>query len=660
MQKEMLKIEIIGNGNYAIIKELNPASKSEQIIDKTTVLAALEAKGVVFGINEEIIEYYLKKVEFDDKPVKDVIIAARNNPIDAGMEYVKLNFEADYFFDDIVIWKMFNDYFSNFDLMNYYNFPYKVKFFHKGEIIAHLVKSGKQQVGTNVFGKKITSKQVQIDIYAGENVFFDERRNAFVAGASGFLNVNDGTITIIRPYFISEDKMKLYFLNIPLMDSYEVNNEDILAFCNERGIIRNILPRKLKDPDCNSHILVLQGTQTTQGRDAKIDIYYSTEKSVGKVDETGKIDFKEKDNFFNAEEGDVLVVKTHPVEGKPGKNIFDVTINPKPVKDINFRAGPGTRKHEEEDKFTIYSNIDGILEFDKSYVSVSPIVYIMGDVDYSCGNIDTKANVEIKGSVKGGFNVISSRDITIKGDVEDNCQIIAKGNIKIGGGVHGEKTYIQSGGKISTKFVEFSKIKAKDQINILKFLMGADIECGDNVIIFGQEINLDTRGALVESTVKVKKMLICPVIGNKNGSANHISFGYDKALENNIKNSRETIYGLKSQIDEIIAEAAEYIDIERPNLTNEMNHLALSIKKIVIGYIQDKKNLEKKLSLIQKMYENSLQKRDKIIKESKIKVDRRIFPKLVLQCKGITKTYDHKMLNSEFYFSFKEMDIKFK
>ncbi|MEA1973783.1 MAG: FapA family protein, partial [Candidatus Cloacimonadota bacterium] len=235
--------------------------------------------------------------------------------------------------------------------------------------------------------------------------------------------------------------------------------------------------------------------------------------------------------------------------------------------------------------------------------------------------------------------------------------IIAKGDIDIGGGIHGENTYVESSGKLSTKFIEFSKIKSKGQINVLRFCMGAEITCSDNIIIFGQEINLDTHGAMVECDIKVKKLLMCPVIGNSKGNANSITFGYDKQIEKRIINTRETIKGLKAQIQSLEDKASEFVDLRRKNILPDLKKLAKSIKDKVLGYIQDKKNIEKKLDMMQKIYDSSIQKRDKIVKESRIKVDRKIFPKFVLHCKGITKTYDHRILKSEFFFSFEKMDI---
>ncbi|MEA1971793.1 MAG: flagellar assembly protein A, partial [Candidatus Cloacimonadota bacterium] len=413
-----IKIEIEGNAQYATIKKLSSSDANGEPIGKETILDLLKKSNIIYGIDEKVIEFYVNAALQSEKPLLDIVVASRTTPLDLGSNYPKLNFEAPYSIDDAVVWNMFDNYFSDFRFDKYYNFPYKLKYAKKGDVLAHLLNSKKKVVGKNIKGKEISSKQVQNEYYAGENVHYDEKRKAFIAGAEGFLLYKNGTFSIKRPYFPTSDRMQLFALNLPTIKEFEITNNDILLFCKQKKIIRNILPNREQIKEKNNHILVIEGKQVVNGKDGELELFYSTEKSVGKVDENGKIDFKEKDHFKNTEEGDKLAIKTHPVEGSPGKDIYDNLIKPKPVKDINYRSGPGTRKEEQEDKFIVYSMTDGVIEFDDSYVSVSPKVMIMGDIDYSSGNINTKANVEIKGTVKAGFKVISSRDIIIKGDVE--------------------------------------------------------------------------------------------------------------------------------------------------------------------------------------------------------------------------------------------------
>jgi len=95
------------------------------------------------------------------------------------------------------------------------------------------------------------------------------------------------------------------------------------------------------------------------GKDAKIDYKFETDVSRVKYteDETGTINYKEKNIVQNVVAGQVLAVKIPPTMGVPARTVTNEKIEVHHGEDVPLEVGKGAKV--SDDKLQIISTIAG-------------------------------------------------------------------------------------------------------------------------------------------------------------------------------------------------------------------------------------------------------------------------------------------------------------
>ncbi len=283
---------------------------------------------------------------------------------------------------------------------------------------------------------------------------------------------------------------------------------------------------------------VANGKPATNGIDGKLEFFFDTKKkgSKPKMMDNGTVDYMNLDLIQKTSTGKELVKVIEPTAGFNGMDVRGVTIYAKPGKPA-AKLPRGKNVVSSDDELSLFSGIDGQIQFDNNKVSVLPILEINSDVDLSTGNIDFNGAVLIKGGVRENFSVIARGVIEISGTVE-GAKIHSDSDIFLYSGVMGaNKATIYAGGNLVTKFVDSATIKVNGNISA-DSIMHSYVECNGEIVLEGK------NGLLVGGEIWAVDKIVANEIGSSMATKTDITIGKTPSLG-------ETGDQLFKQVDEI-------------------------------------------------------------------------------------------------------------
>lgn len=253
--------------------------------------------------------------------------------------------------------------------------------------------------------------------------------------------------------------------------------------------------------------LIAEGSEPIDGEDAILKMTKDfKENLIPEETEDGQVDFKLLNLILPIEAGEILQIRTPPVQGTPGYNIFGKEIPANPGKDKNLDMGENTQI--SKDGLQLVSTTAGFLQInDRGQIGVRPVYTVPEDVDYSTGNVNYKSDVLVRGDVRAGFEVKSGGDIRIYGAVED-AFVEAKGSVFINGGVLSSgKARIKAGGDVHVGFIQNGTIEAGGSIFIRIEALGSRLVAKKDIEVLKRD------GRIVGGDIEVGGWVVAQVIG---------------------------------------------------------------------------------------------------------------------------------------------------
>lgn len=289
------------------------------------------------------------------------------------------------------------------------------------------------------------------------------------------------------------------------------------------GIDEAEITRGVTDGVFVTPIKIAGGDLPQQGISARFEYHFdTTNQKTPKEDEDGRIDYKDINFIQNTHEGDVLVTKTPPTRGTPGRNVFGKEIQGPMGRDVPFKRGLNTKI--TEDGSQLIATASGAIVFQKGKVSVNDVTVIRGDVDFNVGNIDCAGSVKVTGNVKTGFTIKVDGNLEVEGNVEDSTIEVA-GNIYIKGGFFGEgKGILKAENDIVVKYAEGENLEAGGTITVGGEIINCKVSAGEDVEVKGN------RGKIVGGVVKAGKSVRASVFGSDAGTKTVVYAGYNPEL----------------------------------------------------------------------------------------------------------------------------------
>lgn len=281
--------------------------------------------------------------------------------------------------------------------------------------------------------------------------------------------------------------------------------------------------------------------------DAGAEFSIAYESQSGAVHKDGSIDLKEREGFPSVAEGDLLVATVPSIAAIPGSTVKGREIDVEGPVLVTLVAGENVRLEEEGENQKIFSNITGGVSVQKTEqtadgrttiqytLSAREVAQVAGNVDYETGNIDYKGNIEIKGSVLGGFSVKATGDVVILESVENAAHIEAEGDVTVKQGIVGEETKIIAKGGVNAKFIQDATVVAGGDVTVDSYIRTAKVQTESEVHVTGGSAS----GGIIGGETWALKAIVSKNVGAEGTTATLVAVGVLPTLFEDYEKKRE-------------------------------------------------------------------------------------------------------------------------
>ncbi|MCY0875289.1 MAG: FapA family protein [Firmicutes bacterium] len=323
--------------------------------------------------------------------------------------------------------------------------------------------------------------------------------------------------------------------------------QQFLAILRQHGVRYGVLSEAaLQDVldswlDRMSGVVVAVGRPPTESIPETVTLHFDPDPQIRLVErDDGTVDFRELGIMQTAVAGQLLATKTKAIPGDPGTDVRNVPVLPKMPKAVPLPAGKGTQI--SDDGLTLTAAIDGQLSYGPDRrVSVTPILYVDEDVDFSVGNIDFIGTIVIRGNVKSGFTVKAAHDIEIYGIIEA-ADVSAGGNLTVRGGVQGSRrSRVQVEGNMRAMYLQNATVVVAGELLVSDSVMHSKVTA-KRLRMVGK------RGLLVGGETQVTESLFARVIGSHLSTATPIRLGYFPSAKDRLKACEQALAKLSGAL----------------------------------------------------------------------------------------------------------------
>jgi len=406
--------------------------------------------------------------------------------------------------------------------------------------------------------------------------------------------------------YIDNDKLKAYLI---ISDPGEKRTscvfEEALSALKQNNVVFGIKEDKIREAlqgkKWKSRILVAEGRAPIDGKDARLEyMFQNGENTVPKVDKMGNADFYDLGLVNNVRKGELLIKKTPCQEGTPGTDISGNPVPARQAKDINLPIGKNTVADEEGKH--LFAAKDGHIIFTGSRIEVNPVFNVVGDVDYSTGNIDFWGSVIINGSVKSGFRVNAEENIEVHGSIE-GADVKAKANIIVKGGITGSmKGRVTAGQNIYARFIENAHVEAGSNVFVKEAIIQSRVKAGNSIKVS------DNKALIVGGIIQAGEEVESKVMGSQMATQTIVEVGVNPYIKDEyqklIKKQLEKEKGFQSisyniQVYNKKGIHNENLDDKKKELIIKLLDYYQILRKELQEIAQKKELLEKQLTRYQ-------------------------------------------------------------
>ena len=331
---------------------------------------------------------------------------------------------------------------------------------------------------------------------------------------------------------ISDDSMDAKAtLFPPRRGGRDLSAEEIIVLIQKHGVIHGIIYENVhilaENKEYEIPVVVSKGTAPVPGKNAEIKYYFRAAPSIElKVDEKGKVDFKELDLIQNCKKNEILAEKILAKGGQDGKDVRSRTIRAPQGKDVELKAGKNVTL--SPDCKSILAEIDGQVVMSSDGVISVEKVYTIDNVNYETGNINFLGSVIIKDHIEDGFSVKATGNIIIhksigKVSIESDNDVILKGGL-----LGKDEGYVKAGGNIYARFIENAHLYSLKDIHVQELIMHSNITTEGSLYLDGK------RAALIGGKTIAGRNIIVKELGAVSEIATDIIAGVPPKLLNDL------------------------------------------------------------------------------------------------------------------------------
>ncbi|RJX25966.1 MAG: DUF342 domain-containing protein [Desulfurivibrio sp.] len=445
------------------------------------------------------------------------------------------------------------------DLLTLHAAEVMVKAVNAGELLAEVKENPNAQPGRDVFGQEIECIADPLP-KTGDNVKFDVNTWGYQATAYGYLLIDQDTLSVLPPLWITAEQAAAYYLFLPQLapsrypTTIEVKEMLLRAGIHEKCIdqaaIDDLVAQLAAGLTPAPTVKLAETVQPRPGLAAAFALALDAEKKAGTLRRNGSLDLRERNAVVSVPAGTLIAEKRLATRGVEGRTLFGKPIKAVPGVDRKISVGQGVKVEEKVDVIRYFAEKNGNVKFSRNTLSVQDIFEMPGDVDYHTGNINVKTDLLIKGSVLSGFTVRSEGDIAIMGAIENGANVIAMGNLTVDKGIIGANTRVVSRGNLRTGYIQDAEVIVKGDVIIGSYLFNSMLIASGSITVL-REQGQKKSGRAVGGVICAGKGIRLSTIGSPGKPGTVIAVRTDPEIAAGLKKLEEELQACTRNITKI-------------------------------------------------------------------------------------------------------------
>lgn len=391
---------------------------------------------------------------------------------------------------------------------------------------------------------------------------------------------------------VTPDKLRAFLHFIPKEGQEPPLKEDVVVFLQEQGIALTDDVRARVDPFVAAVAgkqplpephLIAEGTPAYDGQSEEFIRDPGLDQQAQEWQGDAAVSHYSFNHIVTVDEGD-LIGTLKPFEpSRDGSDVFGNRIAPRGrPKKLSIHE---TIEQTDDDPCKLISRVAGKIAAEPSGVRINEILYIAGDVDFSCGNLDATTDVDVKGNVQDRFEVKSVGTITVGGAIEAAMVEAAK-DILVRGSIIGRNSgHVRAGGDLIARFAQEATISSDGDMRVIKGLMSCHAETesrfmGENASIIGGVLwaggNAEVATVGSEANVPTRVFLgVHPDELTDGIVSSHIADG-----EKSVDPTAEAVDRIRGMLQPLLARYKSLSPDQKKTVTTLMEKVELAEKRL--------------------------------------------------------------------------------
>ena len=270
--------------------------------------------------------------------------------------------------------------------------------------------------------------------------------------------------------------------------------------------------------------VVARGRPPRPGQDGRIEYLVSLEReAIGTRDGRGHIDFREKGNLPQVQEGQELARLIPPRPGEPGFTVTSKIIRPDKTKPARLSAG----KYVTRQGDTFVAQRQGLLiELEPGKLSVLEVLDLK-NVDNETGHVEFSGLVRVAGGVAAGFKVKAGA--LEAANLEAEAVVEVDETVTVDGPILGVE--LKAGGTIQCAIVRKSEIECGGDLLVANEIVDSTIKVQGSIKLLSPE------GRIVNCDLTVGRGLETGRLLSKGKSPSRVTLGLkgDSGMDREVK-----------------------------------------------------------------------------------------------------------------------------
>jgi len=336
---------------------------------------------------------------------------------------------------------------------------------------------------------------------------------------------------------ISEDKMTAYAKITTPHGGKHITLADMKERCAELNLKFGLLPKSMLAllSTCHSstagksfRVNIARGIPAVDGKDSTFKKCVKTDnhrKPQPKLLENGKVDMRELGKNITVDSGTLLMTKTPPTQGTPGKTVTAEIIEQTAGIDHDFVIGKNVQISPNNPLNLIASN-HGIPIDDGDFIRVDDVL-VLEQIDVNNGNVNYNGSIVITGDIKEGMQVKATGDITVLGLIE-SASITCGGDLSVEKPIIGHQKenesefscVIDCKGNLEGSIAQYSNLTVGKNLTMNNQLIHCNTNCKGSIMVHNDTF---TKGSIVGGTTSADGSVLTTIVGTSAGNKTTIN-----------------------------------------------------------------------------------------------------------------------------------------